>query len=366
MRLMGRLQRLLVTTILHILPSVLLSETLRARKRSLAIDRALKKDGVLRLLQYNVLPLGSTNTIRDLIEVLKNHDNRTSLSRYERLGYLRYIHLVVNESVKQLLEVAGHNATTGNEMKSNDEHYDNLLHLTRQHQPESDLLTKQNGRTIEALWETPSIKSAFETHCMSSWSKSASYFLDNILRLTAPNYVPSDTDIRHSQSFHGNAAKLRFDLPAMSLNFLDVKPQCERRKWIHQLDNVPVILYVADLCTYDEVLSGTNTLDFMMKLFENIVNREQWREATFVILLCGVGEFEKKLERLDFGEYFADYNKAVCDGSDIERAEQYLVKKFVNANGRAWVRVAFADLDDPGSIETIGNAVRDRLRGYAA
>jgi guanine nucleotide-binding protein G(i) subunit alpha len=107
---------------------------------------------------------------------------------------------------------------------------------------------------------------------------SASYFFDNILRLTAPDFLPTESDILHSRKgFQGGITELRFDFPTLSLNFLDIRLGGERRKWIHQVDDIPVIIFVVDLCTYDPVLSGYSTLEDMVMLFGQMVDREMWR-----------------------------------------------------------------------------------------
>jgi guanine nucleotide-binding protein G(i) subunit alpha len=104
---------------------------------------------------------------------------------------------------------------------------------------------------------------------------SASYFFDNILRLTAPDFLPTESDILHSRKgFYSSITKLCFDFPKFNVNFLDIRLGGERRKWIHQVDDIPVVLSVVDLCTYDHVPSGSNTLEDLIMLFGQIVDRD--------------------------------------------------------------------------------------------
>ncbi|OAG06415.1 G-alpha-domain-containing protein [Paraphaeosphaeria sporulosa] len=362
---MRHLQDLIVSAILRILPRDSLSEGLRAKKRTLAIDRALKKDTMYHFPPYNVLPLGDAHAIRDFIEDLKRNDNRANSTKTERLDYRDDIYRFVITCANQLFKAVDERADVRNQVERVDEHHKRLLHQLNHCHSGSDNLDDQIGGAIAALWNVERIKTAFKSHYAVEWVGSASYFFDNILRLTAPNYLPTETDILHARKgFYAGITELHFSLPNMSLNFLDVRLGGERRKWIHQFDDVPVILFIVNLCSYDQLLSGSNTIKSMITLFESVVNRERWRDATFVVFLSGVTEFRRKLGASDFGEYFQDYNELNCEGDEIEKVKRYLVREFekVNKEG-AWVRIAFVDSGGQGNIGAVGDAVKDSMQG---
>lgn len=41
---------------------------------------------------------------------------------------------------------------------------------------------------------------------------------------------------------------------SLPYRLLDIRPRCERRKFIHLLDNVTAVLFLADISLYDEML----------------------------------------------------------------------------------------------------------------
>ncbi|KAL1600638.1 Guanine nucleotide-binding protein alpha-2 subunit [Paraconiothyrium brasiliense] len=330
--LLDRFHEILTNNCLQILAQFLFSEPLQAGKRSLAIDRALAKDAELYLHQYDVLPLGDAHALKDVIEGLKSSDDRITLTEKERLDYRHSVHQAVETCIKQFVAFIDARDEIKDEAERNYEHWKYLL---QRYDREEGNLNDRAAWAIETLWEDDSIKIAFKSDGDPEWRDSGSYFFDNILRVSEWNYIPTEEDITCSRKgFHG-IGELHFKWCNLTLNVLDVPNRGERRKWMHQFDSVPVVLFVVDLCKYDEVLSGSNTLESTIRLFENVVNRAQWCDRTFVIFLSNVSEFQKKLRRVDFGDYFEDFERGGCEGMISERVNEYLVRRFRNVIGAA-------------------------------
>ena len=81
-----------------------------------------------------------------------------------------------------------------------------------------------------------------------------SYFQD-INRLFAKDYVPSDQDILRARLRTTGISETIFDLGQLTYKMFDVGGQrSERKKWIHVFDNVQVVLFLAAISGYDQVL----------------------------------------------------------------------------------------------------------------
>lgn len=81
-----------------------------------------------------------------------------------------------------------------------------------------------------------------------------SYFQD-ITRLFAKDYVPSDQDILRARLRTTGISETIFDLGQLTYKMFDVGGQrSERKKWIHVFDNVQVVLFLAAISGYDQVL----------------------------------------------------------------------------------------------------------------
>ncbi|CAD6199401.1 unnamed protein product [Caenorhabditis auriculariae] len=82
----------------------------------------------------------------------------------------------------------------------------------------------------------------------------SSDFLDNIVRLTEDNYVPTTQDIIQSRFRTTGISEISFTHRKMDFKMVDVGGQrSERRKWIHCFDNVDMVLFVVSMADYDQL-----------------------------------------------------------------------------------------------------------------
>ena len=83
---------------------------------------------------------------------------------------------------------------------------------------------------------------------------SAQYFLSDVGRLCAPDYVPNDQDVLRSRVKTTGIVKIEFVVKKTRFRMFDVGGQrSERKKWIHCFDNVTAVLFIMALSEYDQV-----------------------------------------------------------------------------------------------------------------
>ena len=86
---------------------------------------------------------------------------------------------------------------------------------------------------------------------------SAQYFLSDVGRLCAPDYVPSDQDVLRSRVKTTGIVKIEFVVNKTTFRMFDVGGQrSERKKWIHCFDNVTTVLFIMALSEYDQVCTA--------------------------------------------------------------------------------------------------------------
>lgn len=90
-------------------------------------------------------------------------------------------------------------------------------------------------------------------------------FFKDIHRLFARDYIPTDQDILRARLRTTGISETIFDLGQLTYKMFDVGGQrSERKKWIHVFDNVQVVLFLAAISGYDQVLvedrSGVSAL----------------------------------------------------------------------------------------------------------
>ncbi len=108
--------------------------------------------------------------------------------------------------------------------------------------PDNVSLGDSIGRHIEVLWKEPSIKETFQVGLSNLSSlKSSAYFFDDIIRISYPNYTPTDEDILQSCYVTTGIADRTFNLIERGEN---IKVVCtggrknERTKWKRCFDDV--------------------------------------------------------------------------------------------------------------------------------
>lgn len=80
-------------------------------------------------------------------------------------------------------------------------------------------------------------------------------FCDDIDRLWAHDYVPTDQDLLRSRLRTTGITETVFDLGQLTYRMFDVGGQrSERKKWIHCFENVNCLLFLVAISGYDQCL----------------------------------------------------------------------------------------------------------------
>lgn len=68
---------------------------------------------------------------------------------------------------------------------------------------------------------------------------SATYFFTEVLRIGAPQYLPTETDVLRARLKTTGITETRFNMGQLSIHMFDVGGQrSERKKWIHCFESV--------------------------------------------------------------------------------------------------------------------------------
>ena len=154
----------------------------------------------------------------------------------------------------------------------------------------------------------------------------------------------------------------RFTMGALTIHIFDVsRQQSERKKWMHQFENVTSIIYIVNLAEYDQVLledSSQNRLMESLVFFDSIVNSHWFRSISVILFLNNFSEFKVKLLRSPLSNYFPDYS----GGADVSRAAKYILWRFNQVN-RSHLNMYphIMDLNDTLNIQLIFAAVKETI-----
>uniref|UniRef100_A0A8R1IWS1 Uncharacterized protein n=1 Tax=Caenorhabditis japonica TaxID=281687 RepID=A0A8R1IWS1_CAEJA len=115
---------------------------------------------------------------------------------------------------------------------------------------------------MQRLWHDPGVRECYRRSNEYQIDDSAKYFLDNLPRLSSPNYVPSEQDLLRTRIKTTGITEVLFELKGLTFRVIDVGGQrSERKKWIHCFDNVNAIIFISSLSEYDQTLREDNCTD---------------------------------------------------------------------------------------------------------
>jgi hypothetical protein len=138
---------------------------------------------------------------------------------------------------------------------------------------------------MKRLWSDPAIQECFKRANEFQLNDSVQYYLDQLDRICAPDYLPTEQDVLRSRVPTTGIVEIKFPNKYLLFRVFDVGGQrSERRKWIHCFENVTSIIFVAAISEYDQVLaedSFTNRVKEALTLFSTTSSLSRPRSFCF-------------------------------------------------------------------------------------
>ncbi|XP_072450323.1 guanine nucleotide-binding protein subunit alpha-11-like isoform X2 [Chiloscyllium punctatum] len=123
-------------------------------------------------------------------------------------------------------------------------------------------LERQHVDAIKSLWNDPGVRMCYERRREYQLLDSTNYYLTDIDRIAASDYIPTDQDVLRVRVPTTGINEYSFNMHTVTLRLVDVGGQkSERRKWIHCFENVISIIFLASLSEYDQVLEESENED---------------------------------------------------------------------------------------------------------
>lgn len=184
---------------------------------------------------------------------------------------------------------------------------------------------------FKRLWEDAGVRKVFERGNEYQLSDSTPYFCRDVARIAAPGYIPTVDDVLRAREATTGIHEFTFVLTEAVFRMLDVGGQrSERRKWIHCFENVTSIIFIAACSEYDQALveqDDMNRMQESISLFEQIINYDWFREASFILFLNKQDLLHEKVKRSHLRTYFPSFQGE--DGSP-EDAEKFILQLYLD------------------------------------
>eukprot|EP00301_Raphidiophrys_heterophryoidea_P000194 c10100_g1_i1.p1 GENE.c10100_g1_i1~~c10100_g1_i1.p1 ORF type:complete len:349 (-),score=96.22 c10100_g1_i1:125-1171(-) len=293
--------------------------------KSKSIEDDLKAHNVNSRKELKLLLLGAgesgKSTIFKQIKIIHNH----GFGDDERKEYVSIIRRHCIENFSDLVKGAEAHG-----------------YLTAQLQQAKEALTSldQQGLTADLvtsiceLWKTDEFHTAFENRRAFQLSDSAQYFFDNLMRITNPEYIPTQEDIIMCRVRTTGVSEMQFQIEGVKFRMVDVGGQRnERRKWIHFFDDVEAVIFVAAISEFDQVLfedDTTNRLLDSIRLFSEICNTKFFAGTSMILFLNKNDLFVEKIKNTSLSVCFPEFE----GGHDYESSIEFIKNKFASTRTR--------------------------------
>jgi len=217
---------------------------------------------------------------------------------------------------------------------------------------------------IRDLWADGGIQECYGRRREYQLTDSAKYFLDDLPRIEASDYLPSEQDILRSRVPTTGIIEYPFDLDGIVFRMVDVGGQrSERRKWIHCFENVTSIIFLVALSEYDQILfesDNENRMEESKALFKTIITYPWFQNSSIILFLNKKDLLEEKIQYSHIGDYFPDYDGPKQD--DIA-AREFILQVYLaqNPDPDRMCYSHFTCATDTENIKLVFCAVKDTI-----
>jgi len=182
------------------------------------------------------------------------------------------------------------------------------------------VIDAQLGEVIKSLWNDAGFQKTWHERAEYQVQDALKYYMDNIDRVSANGYIPTEADILRSRVRTTGIQEEHYMIDGVEFVMFDVGGQRnERKKWIHIFDNCTAVIFVAAISEYNQVLYEDNTMnriDEALALFEEISSSKFFKKTAMILFLNKRDLFAEKLPEYPFrieGKRFDDFKGPYCE-----------------------------------------------------
>jgi len=222
-------------------------------------------------------------------------------------------------------------------------------------------LTSDIRDDLDELWKDSAIRKAWLRHGEFQLHDSSSYILDNIKRISEPNFMPNFEDVLKCRARTTGIHEMEFTVGKLNFKMVDVGGQrSERKKWVHCFQDVTGIIFIVAMNEYDLKLyedENVNRMHEAIQLFDEICNSQWFLNSSMILFLNKKDLFEEKIKKVDMNICFPEYR----GGLENQAACTFLEDKFksLNKQEEKTVYVHFTCATDTENIRFVFNVAKD-------
>ncbi|XP_039980288.1 guanine nucleotide-binding protein G(o) subunit alpha-like isoform X2 [Xiphias gladius] len=217
-----------------------------------------------------------------------------------------------------------------------------------------------------ALWADQGVRAAAARGYEFELNDSALYFFENMSRIIATNYVPTETDVLKVRVRTCGIIETQFQVNKTIFRLYDVGGQrSERRKWLSCFDCIQVVLFVVALSSYDMTLMehpSVNRLQESLELFTAICTNTVFNSTSLILFMNKTDLFREKI--LHSGRHLRFYLSSYTGAdSDVDAAAHHITAMFSSCSSSPDKPIYhhFTTATDTTNIQVVFHMVIDQI-----
>ncbi|KAJ3123174.1 guanine nucleotide-binding protein subunit alpha, partial [Irineochytrium annulatum] len=220
---------------------------------------------------------------------------------------------------------------------------------------EEDNVSDAVTEAISVLWRDKGIQTAYSRRNEYQLYSACAYYLNNLMRICSPTYVPTDQDILSARVITTSISETQIKVETVIFRIFDVGGQrSERKKWAPYFDDVKCIIFVTDVSAYDQTLVEEQTVNRMnesLNLFKTICNHVLFKNTAMILFLNKIDLFQEKLQTVPVANFFPAFKGQ----NTFEEASEFFAEKFssLNQNESKIIYVHFTWATDTTQIKKV-------------
>jgi len=221
-------------------------------------------------------------------------------------------------------------------------------------------LSPQTAKVIKMAWADAGIQSTWENRSQLQVQDSLAYFVENVERISKPDYIPSKDDVLNVRVITTGIVEEDMMIQDKTFHIVDVGGQrSERRKWIECFEGVTGIIFVVSLISYNQTLyedEETNRMKESMILFRDTMKGKHgnnFKESSVVLFLNKDDLFQEMIKKYPITKCFPKYKGELTE----EDQYNYIKQKYIDLVAPRNIFIHRTCATDTDRIQVIFNAV---------
>ncbi|XP_014834783.1 PREDICTED: guanine nucleotide-binding protein subunit alpha-11-like isoform X1 [Poecilia mexicana] len=290
------------------------------------IEKELRRDQQKLKKEVKLLLLGTGESGKSTFIKQMRIIHGSGYSESERKGFIKLVCQNIITAVQALIEAMG----TLKIDYLDDENISYADKLSPVDSTEVYRLDFWQVDAIKRVWSDLGVQKCYDRRREFQLSDSAKYYLSDIDRITAPDYVPTLQDILRVRVPTTGIIEYPFPMRSVIFRMVDVGGQrSQRKKWIHCFENVTSIIFLAALNEYDQVLYETQTANRLVEslaLFKTLISSSWFKKSSTILFLNKTDLLQEKIKTSHLATYFPKYNGPQCDA---ESAKHFIHQMYI-------------------------------------